>query len=199
MIRPNIVYVPLFYPFNNSLNNNNNILNNNHNIQLTQNNFNSRISIGNNIEKEEEKNIIKYSWLKKEKFTIEIMNKKKDGYECSICLENIQLINDINILKCGHIFHYKCIENLVDHNINKCPNCRCDLKTGEKQSINQNTQNTLFNDFPEDDLFLSFNDMSYLDYNDIIDEDDHNNSYFRNSFELFEEGNDYFEDFYEEE
>ena len=116
MIRPNIVYVPLFYPFNNSLNNNNNILNNNHNIQLTQNNFNSRISIDNNIEKEEEKNIIKYSWLKKEKFTIEISNKKKDGYECSICLENIQLINDINILKCGHIFHYKCIENLVDHN-----------------------------------------------------------------------------------
>ena len=27
--------------------------------------------------------------------------------------------------------------------------------------------------------------MSYLDYNDINDEDDHNNSYFRNSFEDF--------------
>ena len=93
--------------------------------------------------------------------------------------------NDINILKCGHIFHYKCIENLVDHNINKCPNCRCDLKTGEKQSIDRNTQNILFDDFPKDDLLLSFNDMSYLDYNDINDEDDDNNSYFRNSFEDF--------------
>ena len=84
-----------------------------------------------NQKKEKKKN--EYSWLKKEKLTEELMNKKKEGYECSICLENIKINEDINILKCGHIFHYKCIEELLDHNDNKCPNCRSDLKTGEKQ------------------------------------------------------------------
>ena len=53
----------------------------------------------------------------------------------------IKLNQDINILKCGHIFHYKCNENLIDHKINRCSNCRCDLKIGEKQT---GTQNNIF-------------------------------------------------------
>ena len=72
-----------------------------------------------NQKKEKKKN--EYSWLKKERLSEELMNKKKEGYECSICLENIKINEDINILKCGHIFHYKCIEELLDHNDNKCP------------------------------------------------------------------------------
>ena len=85
-------------------------------------------------------NYIKYSWLKKEKMIKDIMDKKKEGYQCSICLGNIKLNQDIHILKCGHIFHYKCIEEVIDHHYNKCPNCRCDIRTGEKQkNINNNS------------------------------------------------------------
>ena len=28
----------------------------------------------------------------------------------------------------------------MDHNFNRCPNCRCDLRTGEKLTNNQNNQ-----------------------------------------------------------
>ena len=73
-----------------------------------------------------------------------MVDKNKESYECSICLENIKLNEDINILKCGHLFHYKCIERLVDHHLNCCPNCRCDLKTGKNESNNQNNNNSLF-------------------------------------------------------
>ena len=85
-------------------------------------------------EEQEDENIpIKYEWLKKEILTQEMINKDKDKI-CSICLEVLKLNEDISPLKCGHFFHYKCIQNLVDHNFNSCPNCRSDLKTGEKQS-----------------------------------------------------------------
>ena len=104
-------------------------------------------------EKIENFNIIKYSWLKKEKFTEKLRNEKKDDYECTICLENLKLNEDINILKCGHIFHYKCIENLLAHKSNRCPNCRCDLKTGENQPK-----------FSIQDLFyFSDNDDEFID------------------------------------
>ena len=118
--------------------------------------------------KEDEKNIIKYSWLKKEELTKEIMEKNKDGYTCSICLENLKIKDDINILKCGHIFHYKCIENLLDHQIKICPNCRCDIKTGEKQPNIQNNDN-LF-DFPlysmGNEIFIGYDPFD--DYDDYI-------------------------------
>ena len=69
-----------------------------------------------------------------------MVDKKKER----ICLENIKLNEDINILKCGHLFHYKYIESLVDHHLNCCPNCRCDLKTGKIEANNQYNNNDLF-------------------------------------------------------
>ena len=122
--------------------------------------------------------------MKKELFTQEIIDKKKDGYECTICLENIKLNQDINLLKCGHIFHYKCIENLVDHKIKRCPNCRCDLKTGEKQPNNQNNNLGLLDDIGEFDL------NSLYDENDIpVDLDDSYNSFYdlNNSNHIYDE------------
>ena len=106
-------------------------------------------------------NIIKYSWLKKEKLTEKIL-KEKNNYECSICLEIIKKNEDINILKCGHIFHYKCMESLVDHHLSNCPNCRCDLKTGKKQSINQNQ--SIFNEISEYFIPIYDSDEDYDDY-----------------------------------
>ena len=93
--------------------------------------------------------------------------KNKDGYTCFICLENLKIKDDINILKCGHIFHYKCIQNLVDHQIKICPNCRSNIKTGEKQPNIQNNNNNLL-DFP---LYSKINDF-FIDY-DPFDDDDY--------------------------
>ena len=193
---PNIIFQPILLNLNTAFNNNN-IFYNNHRNNLTQNNsiinnnpynignrfndfrFNRINFLENNIEKkEEDKNTIKYSWLKKEKLTIEIMNKQKEENKCSICLENIQLNNDINILKCGHIFHYKCIENLVDHHINRCPNCRSDLKTGEKQSNNQNILfNNDLNNLLYGDEYFSDLDYSSLQISDDDNEDSNDDDY----------------------
>ena len=134
-------------------NNNNNIRNNLNNI------------IYNNFKEEKDKNknnnIIKYSWLKKEKLTEKIMQEKKDITECTICLEMFKKDDDINILKCGHIFHYNCIEKVIDHHLSRCPNCRCDLKTGEKQANIQNINQEAFtfsvfdiSDVDDDELFI---------------------------------------------
>ena len=101
--------------------------------------------IPNNIIKEDKKEKkSKYSWLVKEKLTEELIKQKKDGYECSICLEDIKINEDISKLKCGHIFHYNCIEELVNHRDDKCPNCRCDLKTGEKQKDKDKNNSHIF-------------------------------------------------------
>ena len=130
---------------------------------------------------------------------------KKDDYECTICLENIKLNQDINILKCRHIFHYKCIENLVDHKINRCPNCRCDLKTGEKQPCNQNNNLGLLNDIGEFDLislpydehqFSNENSSEHYSYLSYIDE---NENEINISFNHDIDYNYYDDDFYEDE
>ena len=139
----NLNNCPLRNIFNTNHTPNNNIINNNNylnNRNLLVNNSSEINEDSEEDNKENNNSTIKYSWLKKEKYTEEIMNKKENGFECTICLENIKLNQDINILKCSHIFHYKCIENLVDHNFNSCPNCRCDLKTGEKQPKNPNNE-----------------------------------------------------------
>ena len=52
------------------------------------------------------------------------------GKECYICLDNIQINNEVSELSCKHTFHYECIEKWV--NIQKenrveevvCPVCR---------------------------------------------------------------------------
>ena len=113
------------------------------------------------INKKKDINNIKNEWLKKEKMTKEIIEKKKEGCECSICLENIKLNEYIHILKCGHIFHYQCLQELINHNDNKCPNCRCDLKTGEKQKEKQENLN-YFNYFD----FISIDDDSFIEYDE---------------------------------
>lgn len=47
---------------------------------------------------------------------------KIDYEECSICLDDIK--EEIYITKCNHTFHNKCIIELKNNNINKCPCCR---------------------------------------------------------------------------
>ena len=140
----------------NLINIKNNIRENNSNILF---NISNERNIDNKKEEEkDENNLVKYTWLKKEKLSQNIIDKSKDGYECSICLEMIKLKEDISILKCKHIFHYKCIEKYLDHQFTYCPNCRCELKTGDKQPINQNNNFNLFinNVISYDNLDLEF-------------------------------------------
>ena len=48
--------------------------------------------------------------------------------QCSICLDEFKLLDEIVILKCNHIYHNECIGNwLLKCNI-KCPSCRKDVR-----------------------------------------------------------------------
>ena len=118
----------------NQINDTNRLISNNESLSNNLDNIKMKINQnGSDSQDKKDDDIIKYSWLIKEKLTHEILIKKKEGaYECSICLEQIKLNDDINILKCGHIFHYKCIENLIDHHPLKCPYCRNDIQTRGK-------------------------------------------------------------------
>jgi len=122
--------------------------------------------------------IIKYIWLKKEKMTNKILDKEMNENQCSICLRNIKLNHVICMTKCGHVFHYRCIEEVIDHNINVCPNCRSNLKTGEKQKNydkdnNNNNLLSLINlRFPFENN--SFSDsVEYVEYESLDDYDDY--------------------------
>jgi len=93
-------------------------------------------------------NRILYSWLKKEKFTNEAMNKYGNDNICPICLEAFKINEDIHISKCNHLFHYKCIETSITKNTKDCPMCRCNLQDGtKKQIINRNIDNRIYLDF----------------------------------------------------
>ena len=68
------------------------------------------------------------------------------------------------------VFHYKCIEEVIDHHMNACPNCRCNLKTGEKQkNYDKNiTYNNLLN---LNYLRIPFDGNSFFDSNENNDYD----------------------------
>lgn len=50
-----------------------------------------------------------------------IMNYTKD---CLVCLESLNLNDDLLLLKCNHYFHYTCIHPWLTKESTKCPTCR---------------------------------------------------------------------------
>jgi hypothetical protein len=48
------------------------------------------------------------------------------GEECAICLEVFNQESKVNKLKCGHIYHKKCIIEWLSKDYS-CPNCRIKL------------------------------------------------------------------------
>ena len=73
--------------------------------------------------------------LKKEKMTKKFFVKNdKDEFEepnCCICLSLMKIGENVTKLKCGHIFHFKCLDKWVE-NKDACPFCRG--KINEKRS-----------------------------------------------------------------
>ena len=53
--------------------------------------------------------------------------------ECSVCLEDINTSLEELELECGHIFHKKCIVNLIKFN---CPLCRYPIDVKKIFNIN---------------------------------------------------------------
>ena len=51
--------------------------------------------------------------------------------QCPICSE--QLIEGVNVLRCGHRFHNECIENALRAGYNNCPLCRTPIVEPEEQ------------------------------------------------------------------
>ena len=51
--------------------------------------------------------------------------------QCPIC--NEQLIEGVNVLRCGHRFHNECIENALRAGYNNCPLCRTPIVEPEEQ------------------------------------------------------------------
>ena len=51
--------------------------------------------------------------------------------QCPIC--NEQLIEGVNVLRCGHRFHNECIENALRAGYNNCPLCRTPIVEPDEQ------------------------------------------------------------------
>jgi len=98
----------------------------------------------------------------------------------SICLKKIKENEIIHITKCKHAFHYKCIERAIDKNIMDCPLCRCNIKTGEKQLVN-NIRNFNYNNDDRNSVLYNNRNLGYnnnyinIDYNNNRNLDYNNN------------------------
>ena len=58
--------------------------------------------------------------------------------QCPIC--NEQLIDGINVLRCGHRFHNECIENALHAGYNNCPLCRTPIVEPEQEEEEEEEQ-----------------------------------------------------------
>lgn len=79
--------------------------------------------------------------------------RKVEEWECPICFEG-QETGVLEVSKCGHVFHEKCIDHLVKLKKYKCPLCRKRLfaKKSSSSSSNDDSDNSgpkkVWNPFP---------------------------------------------------
>ena len=91
----------------------------------------------NNINIQSESNLNNDKLMKKKLYYLinyelkkEIYQKEDESEECSICLENIKMNDNIIVLPCKHIFHFNCIILFVLRKIDThCPLCKYDILT----------------------------------------------------------------------
>ena len=114
---------------NTNVNNTNvNNINNNLNLNYFMNNFGIRPIQDDEIQDFEEFTDVEIKTLHEtvnKETEIEVFYESKKGY-CTICCEDIIYSQIIRKFKCGHTFHYKCIDEWLENNT-KCPICRYDI------------------------------------------------------------------------
>ena len=114
--------------------------------------------------------------VKERKIFKDIIKKYEDNALCTICLDEFKLSDEIHISKCKHIFHYKCIEESINKNSSDCPNCRSNLKTGEKKNV-ASTNNNIYNLWNVDNNLRYDNNINNINnMNNNIRYDNHINN-----------------------
>ena len=53
--------------------------------------------------------------------------------ECSICIEELNDVDEVLFTKCSHVFHKNCINKWISEYNIKCPICKIDIATGTPQ------------------------------------------------------------------
>ena len=90
-----------------------------------------------------------------------ILKSNFENNECIICLENMVVNEAVEILNCGHIYHYKCIIEWLNIN-SSCPHCRKKITRNDIVSFlyeNYNIDLTIevLDDFGINEIFLEYN------------------------------------------
>ena len=62
------------------------------------------------------------------KFSIATSEMTNDNEICSICLEEIEMNQNIRVLNCFHKYHKNCIEEWLNISL-ICPQCNCEFKS----------------------------------------------------------------------
>jgi len=91
--------------------------------------------------------------------------------QCAICLEDIKNTDEINPFKCSHIFHKKCITDLVNSKCKKKYNCcLCDARI----KYEYDSTNIKFNNMLEGQMNFDINKYLYQWKNKNCLKDNHN-------------------------
>jgi hypothetical protein len=61
-----------------------------------------------------------------EKLEVVTLDKKLED-NCTICMDNMNINDEVIILQCKHTYHKKCIVENIDELRNRCPVCRHDI------------------------------------------------------------------------
>ena len=108
---------------------NDNIYNNRFDVYLDENKpRETKIRTKQIFNNQNENKIKKQISIKKEIMTQQYLNKiGLENSQCPICLCSIGLKEEISKLKCGHVFHYICLDQWVDKK-KECPFCRSKIE-----------------------------------------------------------------------
>lgn len=137
-------------------------------IKLIQNKENKKNCNHCNLEINEEKYVKmnNNTYIHMKCFNIIHKINTKEEETCSICLENINIVDEFKT-ECGHYFHKNCI-NQWDHSgiaRNQCPNCRQQMKKTMTFSV---IHNELVRRTEELERTNEFNPLVYQDFDNLF-------------------------------
>ena len=96
---------------------------------------------------------------------------------CSICLGDLLIKEELSALSCGHIYHYKCISTWLE-NKKECPKCRFKLKANnyiKKLYFDNNPEMEEDNDYREKLIKLKSSFVKFTNkYNELKDKYENN-------------------------